>query len=132
MCLYIKFCEYKYFFSLFNKKIIILYYIEKNKHISIKDKVRKLKSSVKVDGYLYIYYELMIDNKEKSNSYLKFNEMRTYFDLEDWQLLYICERQKKSSNINTITNSYIFARKKNNRKKYKYNFEIQINNKIEY
>lgn len=37
-----------------------------------------------------------------------------------------------SSNINTITNGYIFARKKNNRKKYKYNFEIQINNKIEY
>ena len=33
LCLYIKFCEYKYFFSLFNKKIIILYYIEKNKHI---------------------------------------------------------------------------------------------------
>ena len=61
----------------------------------------------------------MIDNKEKSNSYLKFNEMRTYFDLEDWQLLYICERQKKSSNINTITNSYIFARKKNNRKNKK-------------
>lgn len=106
--------------------------LEKNKHISIKDKVRKLKSSVKVDGYLYIYYELIIDNKEKSNSYLKFNEMRTYFDLEDWQLLYICERQKKLSNINTITNGYIFARKKNNRKKYKYNFEIQINNKIEY
>lgn len=66
--------------------------LEKNKHISIKDKVRKLKSSVKVDGCLYIYYELMIDNKEKSNSYLKFNEMRTYFDLEDWQLLYIYER----------------------------------------
>lgn len=74
----------------------------------------------------------MIDNKEKSNSYLKFNEMKTYYDLEDWQLLYIYERQKKSSNIHTITNGYIFARKKNNRKKYKYNFEIQINNKIEY
>lgn len=74
----------------------------------------------------------MIDNKEKFNSYLKFNEMRTYFDLEDWQLIYICERKKKSSNTHTITNGYIFARKKNNRKKYKYNFEIQINNKIEY
>ncbi len=95
--------------------------LDKNKNISMKKKVRKLMSNVREGGYIYIYYDLIVDNcLEKSNLYLNSNEMKTYFDKEDWKIVYICEREHTSichySENRKI--GYIFAMKKRNRNNF--------------
>lgn len=114
----------------------------RNKDISLKKKVRKLMSSVKEGGYLYIYYYLAIDEKDyvtyPSNQYFRKNEMQKIFDLEDWEIVYICERNKPAIHsahpLNNIEHlhltGYILAKRKRNRRKYKYHFHVTINTNI--
>ena len=111
--------------------------LEKNNKISLKKKVRKLMSNVREGGYLYIYYDLVLDESEEyNNSYFHLGEMQKIFDLEDWKIEYICERNAINY-CNYIYNSnrkvgYILANKKRNRRVHKCHYSIEINNKIEF
>ena len=109
--------------------------LEKNKHIPMVEKIRKLMSNVKVGGYLYIYYDLS-DSDNDSNRYLKKGEMKQYVDLENWKIVYICERVKSNyhhyineENISRRT-GYILIQKKSNKRVLKYNYKIEINNEL--
>ena len=115
---------------------------ERNKDITLKKKVRKLMSSVKEGGYLYIYYYLATNENDyityPSNQYFRKNEMQPIFDLEDWEIVYLCERNKTTPhNAHPMNNknhshltAYVLAKKKRNRRKYKYNYELTINTDI--
>jgi len=64
---------------------------EENKDVSMEDKINKLKKAVDFDGYLYIEY--YIANKSDdyelypSNSYLRENELESYFDKVEWTII---------------------------------------------
>ncbi len=90
---------------------------DSNKEIPMNRKMRKLLSSVKDNGYVYIYYYLAKNDKDIKNQYFRRNEMISYFDNKYWNVLSI--RENKESNI-----GHIFAKKKNNRLVHKYNYEI--------
>ncbi|MBE6153862.1 MAG: hypothetical protein E7166_06540 [Firmicutes bacterium] len=141
----IKNCNYyeikepkKYDFVLCDRTL----HYERNGEITLKKKVRKLMSSVKEGGYLYIYYYLAINEDDyityPINQYFRKDEMQPIFDLEDWEIVYLCERNKTTPHHSHPMNNkkhshktgYILAKKKRNRRKYKYNFEISINTEI--
>lgn len=103
--------------------------LEKNKDINMKNKIRKLMSNVKKGGYVYICYNLKISG-EDNNLYLNYGEMKNYFDLEDWRIIYICERDKDSIYSKNRKVGYIFAMKINNRSVHKLYYKIEINNSI--
>lgn len=113
--------------------------LKKNIEYNMKSKIRKLMSNVREGGYLYIYYDLALDekdyNKYPSNLYFRKNEIMQYFDLEDWCIEYVSERDKKDY-CNYIYDKrgrkigYILAHKKRSRRKYKINYNIEINNKL--
>ena len=94
-------------------------------------------SNVREGGYLYIYYDLVLNEiDDYNNSYFHIGEMQKIFDLEDWKIEYICEREEKNY-CNYIYDKdrrigYILANKKRNRRKHKCHYTIEINNKIEY
>ena len=106
---------------------------------NMKSKIRKLMSNVREGGYLYIYYDLALDEKDfkkyPSDLYFRKNEIIKYFDLEDWCIEYIYERDKKDY-CNYIYKKesrkvgYILAHKKRLRRKYKINYNIEVNNKL--
>lgn len=77
----------KYFFVACSKS---LNRIENNK-ISMKDKIIKLRDSVKRDGYIFIEYYLAADEKDYEkyplNSYLRKDEILEYFDIKEWTIL---------------------------------------------
>lgn len=113
--------------------------LEKNMKYNMKSKIRKLMSNVREGGYLYIYYDLALDEKDfkkyPSDLYFRKNEIIKYFDLEDWCIEYIYERDKKDY-CNYIYKKesrkvgYILAHKKRLRRKYKINYNIEVNNKL--
>lgn len=113
-------------------------HLPKYKNISLKKKVRKLMSTVKEGGCLYIYYDMAINefnyDKYPSNLYFRTNEIQGYFDLEDWRIEYICERLCNNANYNHYQKErrigYVFATKIRNRRKYKYHYNIEVNNEI--
>lgn len=56
--------------------------------------------------------------------------MKKYFDLEDWKIVYICERNKinyshYSKNDRKV--GYILAQKMRNRRIHKCTFKIELN-----
>lgn len=107
-------------------------------------KVRKLLSAVKVNGYIYIFYHLAIDedNYEKysKEQYLRSGEMKKYFDIDNWEIITIIERENdmihrphpNNNEIHFHRVGYVFARKKNNRLKYRLNFKITIENEFDF
>ena len=70
--------------------------------------------------------------KYPSDLYFRKNEIIKYFDLEDWCIEYIYERDKKDY-CNYIYKKesrkvgYILAHKKRSRRKYKINYNIEVN-----
>lgn len=63
---------------------------EENKHITMKEKINKLKMAVEDEGYLYIEYLIAIDDNDyenyPSNSYFRRNEIESYFDKTEWTI----------------------------------------------
>lgn len=113
-------------------------HLEQNKHIPLKKKIRKLLSSVKTGGYVYIFYYMANDTddymKYSLNQYFIPYEMKSYFDLNDWEIIYSIEGHKRihpSHPFNKKDHFHkigtIFARKKNNRRKliYRYIYSIK-------
>jgi hypothetical protein len=107
-----------------------------NKTIPMKTKIRKLLSSVKDDGYIYIFYHMAKNENDISNfsknQYLRTGEMISYFNPNVWDVISIIEEKS-----NTIHNSHpfhpkthehrvghIFAKKKNTRLSHVYTYEI--------
>lgn len=69
-----------------------------NAHISIKDKIKTLISSVNEQGELYLVYLLAIDEDDyetyPANQYPRTGEVPMYFDNENWEVIMIRERSK--------------------------------------
>ena len=107
-----------------------------NKHISMERKMRKLLSSVKENGYIYIFYHMAKNEKDfntySRNEYFRKNEMIKYFDKANWEIINIIEFDKCTNhNKHPYHNSnhthrigHIFAKRKNNRLVHKYNYKI--------
>ena len=97
--------------------------------------LRKLKSSVKENGYLYIRYILSDKDTDyinyPKNKYLRHHEMINYFD-DSWEIIYITEHNYKSIDYGHPYNKEdhhhtigsIFAKKKYKKRAYKYNFDL--------
>lgn len=113
-------------------------HLERNKHLSLKKKVKKLLSSVKTNGYLYIFYYMADNNSDyinyPENQYFRPYEMKSYFDLNDWEIIYSIENHVRihtAHPFNKVNHFHkvgtIFARKKNNRRKliYRYIYTIK-------
>lgn len=108
-----------------------------NKSIPMKRKIRKLLSSVKDNGYIYIFYYLAKNEKDYSNfsknQYLRLGEMSQYFDVRLWDIKSLIEFTNDSfhkghpyhrhDHYHRI--GHIFAQKKNNRLVHKYYYEIE-------
>ena len=109
-------------------------HLERNEHISLERKIRKLLNSVQVGGYIYIYYYL--DDKDiaiTKNKYLKLFEMKSYFDFNDWEILYSVEGHNRIHKAHVFNNkdhihkvASIFAQKKSRRKSLVYRYVYTI------
>ena len=107
-----------------------------NKKIPMKRKIRKLLSSVKDDGYIYIFYHMAKNEKDISNfsrnQYFRKGEMKTYFDPRVWEIITIIENDYCTNHNGHPYHrkghehrvGHIFARKKNTRLVHKYYYEI--------
>lgn len=107
-----------------------------NKEIPMSRKMRKLLSSVKEGGYVYIFYHLAKNEKDISNfyrhQYLREGEMMSYFNQKNWDIIYIKENKKltnhnshpfhKKSHTHRV--GHVFAKKKNNRLVHNYTYNI--------
>ena len=107
-----------------------------NKNIPMKRKIRKLLSSVKDDGYIYIFYYLAKNENDYSNfsrsQYFRLGEMKQYFDSRVWNVISIVEHTNDTfhnghpfhQKDHTHRVGHIFAQKKNTRLVHKYYYEI--------
>lgn len=119
-------------------------HLKKNKEIPMSRKVRKLLSSVKINGYIYIFYHLATDEsdyeKYPKEQYLRLGDMKKYFDIDNWEIINIIERENDmihrphpdNNKVHYHRVGYVFARKKNNRLKYRLNYEITIENEFDF
>lgn len=64
---------------------------DENRHITMQDKIEKIKSNVKQNGYLYLEYYIALDSDDydtyPSNQYLRLNEIENYFDKKEWTII---------------------------------------------
>jgi len=109
---------------------------ESNKHISMKQKIKKLQSSVKKGGYLYIFYHLAKKETDYSNyyknQYLRTGEMKEYFNKYDWEIISLIEHNKHTSHKKHPNHNrdhfhrvgHIFLKKKKVKTKNSFNYEI--------
>ena len=108
-----------------------------NKHIPKERKMRKLLSSVKENGLIYIFYHLAENEHDYINypkeQYFRRLEMREYFD-DSWEVIDIIENVIPSFYAGHPFNKedhkhlvgHVFARKKYKRRKYKFTYDISI------
>ncbi len=112
-------------------------HLKENKDIPKDRKMRKLLSSVKENGFIYIFYHLAKNENDYINypkdQYFRKYEMQKYFD-DSWQIIIA-----KEFNLTTKDNSHpfnekehshlvghIFARKLYKRRKHKYTYDIKV------
>lgn len=112
-------------------------HLSENSHIDMRKKVKKLQSSVKDGGYIYIFYYIADDEKNynlyPSNSYFRTYEMKEMFDKNYWEIIYSVENhiRQHGPHINNNKLHYhktgtIFAKKKNHRRKLRYKYTYNI------
>lgn len=107
-----------------------------NKTIPMKRKIRKLQSSVKEGGYIYIFYHMARNEKDicnyPRNQYFRKEEMKEYFNSKEWKIISLIENSyptehkahPNSKKDHTHIVGHIFAQKKNNRLVHKTYYEI--------
>jgi hypothetical protein len=109
---------------------------KQNKEIPMNRKIRKVLSSVKEGGYVYIFYHMAKNEKDISNfsrnQYLRAGEMKTYFDSKTWEVITLIENERltkhkghpghKKDHEHKV--GHVFARKKNNRLVHHYHYDI--------
>ena len=134
--------------SLFSKKIIKDYdfvfcykslNLDRNNCFKRDLMIRKLKSSVKENGYLYIKYILADKDTDYINfpkyKYFRRKEIMKYFD-DSWEVIYCKENNFKSIDYSHPfhkedhhhTMGSIFLKKKYKKRKYKYYYNIYTPN----
>lgn len=128
---YEKKCDKKYDFVYVYRSL----HLNRNKNIINERKIRKILSSVKENGYVYILYHLADNEKDyinfPKNQYFRKGEIARLFD-ERWDIIDNHERKDKTIHNRHPFNctehkhkvGYIFARKKSNRVKYKYHYNF--------
>ena len=107
-----------------------------NKRIPMKRKMRKLLSSVKDGGYIYIFYHMAKNENDISNfsrnQYFRRSEMKSYFDPRQWDIISLIEYERLTNHKghpyhikdHTHKVGHVFAKKKNTRLVHKYYYEI--------
>lgn len=112
-------------------------HLKENSNIEMHRKIRKLQSSVKDGGFIYIFYYIA-DNEEDyesypANSYLRTYEMKKFFDKNNWEIIYSVENHTRqhgphinNPNLHYHKTGTIFAKKKNFRRKLKYKYTYNI------
>ena len=124
-----------------NENIFVYCYksllLNQNKNIPKDRRMRKLLSSVKENGLIYIYYHIADNEHDYINypkeQYFRKLEMRNYFD-DSWEIIDIIENDIPSFDVGHPFNSddhshlvgHVFARKKYKRRKYKYTYKIFV------
>ena len=111
--------------------------------MTVQYKIKKLQESVSDDGEIYIYYHLAVNDEDEytypKNQYLRTNEMISYFNLDEWDIIYYKERNKLRIDYGHVGHTnphlhrigYIHAKRKkhrnrNDKRNYKYHFHIKI------
>lgn len=109
-----------------------------NKHISMNQKMKKILSSVKENGYVYIFYYIAKNEKDYSNfpknQYFRKNEIKDYFKKQNWDIISLIENNSDTIHIKHPNHNkihyhrvgYIFAKKINNRLVYQYKYNIIV------
>lgn len=121
-------------------------HLEQNKNIPKDRKMRKLLSSVKENGFIYIFYHLAENENDyinyPKNQYFRKFEIQNYFD-DSWEIVFAMESNLLTKDTAHPFNEkehshlvgHIFARKLYKRRKYKYTYNIKVGcynyNKIE-
>jgi len=59
--------------------------------ITMNEKIKKLKDSVKEKGILYIEYLIETENEKDPNRFLKKGQMEKYFNCKGWKIFYCSE-----------------------------------------
>lgn len=107
-----------------------------NKNVPMNRKMRKLLSSVKENGYIYIFYHMAKNEKDISNfsvnQYFRSGEMKRYFDPRFWEVITLIEHNDltyheghpyhKKNHTHRV--GHVFAKKINRRLVHKYYYEI--------
>lgn len=95
-----------------------------NKEIPMNRKIRKILSSVKEGGYVYIFCHMAKNEKDISNfsknQYLRSGEMKTYFNKKNWEIITLIENNRLTrhnghpghKNNHEHKVGHVFARKK--------------------
>lgn len=111
-------------------------HLEENKDIPQDRKMRKLLSSVKENGFIYIFYHLALNEKDyinyPKNQYFRKFEMQKYFD-DSWEVIFLKEFNETTKDYGHPFNEndhshlvgHVFARKLYKRRKYKYTYNIK-------
>lgn len=112
-------------------------HLHENKNIPKDIKMRKLLSSVKENGFIYLYYHLALNENDYINypkeQYFRKDEMKKYFD-DSWEIIIFKEFNLKSKDEAHPLNEndhyhlagHIFARKKYKRRVHKYKYNIRV------
>jgi len=107
-----------------------------NKEVPMRRKMRKLLSSVKEGGYVYILYHMAKNEDDISNfsrhQYVREGEMMLYFSPKNWEIIFIKENKKLTNHNShpfhkknhTHRVGHVFAKKKNNRLVHNYTYNI--------
>ncbi len=98
--------------------------------------MRKLLSSIKENGFIYLFYHIAENEKDYINypkeQYFRRDEMIKYFDAS-WEIISIRENYKTSHDNGHPNNEinhqhlvgHIFAKKKYKKRKYNYHYKIK-------
>lgn len=116
-------------------------HLEKNKSVSMERKIKRLMSSVKLGGYLYIFYYMADDEndyvKYPHNQYLREYEIKKLFDLNNWNIEFCIENKIRqhgphpyNKKIHFHKVGTILVKRINTRNKYMYHYIYKINRKL--
>lgn len=112
-------------------------HLNRNMDIRMNVKIRKLLSSVKTGGYIYILYYLAKDSSDyinyPSNQYLREHDIKKYFDLNRWDIIFNIENYKRLHGPHPFNKKkhyhitgVLLAKKRNIRKKQLYRYSYTI------
>lgn len=69
--------------------------LEENNKYTIKEKLQRLLSSVKDNGFLYLNYYIDEDDEVKESQIIRYNEIKNNIDLKEWNILYYRDNFKR-------------------------------------
>lgn len=139
---YVKVNETNFYTSNNNKKYDFVYvyrslHLDRNKNIDLRSKIKKIMSSVKEDGFVYIMYHIAVNENDyinyPKNQYFRKSFISKIFG-SSWEIIDNHERDELTiHNAHPFHNvnhkhrvGYIFARKKKYYKNKKYHYNLSV------